>query len=105
MGKDTQGHGSGPRSSAVARVDDKYGTQHVPITKSKAKAVGNGYGHVAPGWRAMVHKDLPSAMLKLETHPGFRGWEKKPSEREAPTTSYAAQGGKVTAGKPSVEKK
>lgn len=105
MGKDMKGHGSGPHSYAVARVDDKYGTQSVPITKSKAKAVGNGFGHVAPGWRPMVHKDLGSAMSKLERHPGFVGWEKKPKDYDSPTTAYAATGGKVTHGKPSVEKK
>lgn len=88
MAKDDKGHGSGsgPHSYAVARVHDKYGSQAVPITKSKAKAVGNGFGHVAPGWRPMVHKDLGSAMAKLESHPGFSGWDKTPKDYQSPGT-------------------
>lgn len=65
-------------SAQVRNVFSAYGQEpeRGAIRRSKARAAGaNGVQFYAPGWRPMVFKSMEAAQRKLQSHPGFVGWE------------------------------
>lgn len=67
-----------PATAQVRNVFSAYGNEpeRVRITRSKARAAGaEGVQFYAPGWRPMVFKSMEVAERKLQSHPGFVGWE------------------------------
>lgn len=66
------------RYAQVANPYSAYGhePERVAITRSRARAAGpNGVQFYAPGWRPMVFRSMEAAERKLQSHPGFIGWE------------------------------
>lgn len=66
------------RTAIVGSLRSSYGEQPGPvrISRSKARAAGaDGVQFTAPGWRPMVFRSMEAAVRKLESHPGFVGWD------------------------------
>lgn len=67
--------------SATAQVTNPWSAygqepERVRITRSRARAAGpDGVQFYAPGWRPMVFRSMEAAQRKLQSHPGFVGWE------------------------------
>lgn len=66
------------RTAIMTNPYSAYGqtAERVRVSKSKARCAGpDGVQFYAPGWRPMVFRSMEAAIRKIESHPGFQGWE------------------------------